>query len=169
MIGIVITMILPKKKINVFRTTSWYSVLSFELLINQKTKYIYPEFQVDSKEFFKARKLLNKTQKQLSELLGISIKAVHSYEQGWRKVPSHVERQVFFLLSRTRVNEKNLKPCWTVKKCPPQRRKHCPAWEFQAGKLCWFINGTICECKTQANWQEKMKICRACEVLSDLL
>ncbi|MEN8143025.1 MAG: helix-turn-helix transcriptional regulator, partial [Thermodesulfobacteriota bacterium] len=45
---------------------------------------------MDSKEFLKARKLLNKTQKHLSELLGISIKAVHSYEQGWRKVPSHV-------------------------------------------------------------------------------
>ncbi|NTV14333.1 MAG: XRE family transcriptional regulator [Desulfobulbaceae bacterium] len=124
---------------------------------------------MDSSEFLKSRKILDKTQKQLAELLGISIKAVHSYEQGWRKVPSHVERQVFFLLSRTRANEKTIKPCWVVKKCPPQRRKHCPAWEFQAGKLCWFINGTICECKSQRNWQEKMKICRSCEVLADLL
>ena len=127
------------------------------------------EKPVDSKEFLKARKALSKTQKQLAELLGISIKAVHSYEQGWRRIPAHVERQVFFLLSRTRENESNLKPCWTIKKCPPQRRKHCPAWEFQAGKLCWFINGTICECQSRKNWQEKMKICRSCEVLSDLL
>ena len=52
---------------------------------------------MDSSEFLKARKVLDKTQKQLAELLGISIKAVHSYEQGWRKIPSHVERQVFFL------------------------------------------------------------------------
>lgn len=124
---------------------------------------------MESEEFLRARKLLAKTQKEVAELLGISIKAVHSYEQGWRKIPSHVERQVFFLLSRTRGKDQALKPCWTVKKCPPQRRKFCPAWEFQAGKLCWFINGTICECKTQKNWQEKMKICRSCEVLSDLL
>jgi hypothetical protein len=45
----------------------------------------------------------------------------------------------------------------------------CPAWEFQAGKLCWFINGTICEGEVQQNWQEKMKICRECEVLKSLL
>jgi len=124
---------------------------------------------VESEEFLKARKVLDKTQKEVAELLGVSIKAVHSYEQGWRTIPSHVERQIFFLLSRTRTSDKVLKSCWIVKKCPPQRRKRCPAWEFQAGKLCWFINGTICECKSQQNWKEKMKICRSCEVLADLL
>ena len=55
------------------------------------------EQPVDSTEFLKARKVLDKTQKQLAELLGISIKAVHSYEQGWRKVPTAVERQMYFL------------------------------------------------------------------------
>lgn len=122
-----------------------------------------------SDEFLRARKKLNKTQKQLAELLGTSIKAIHSYEQEWRSVPAHVERQVFFLLSRMKENEKNLKPCWVIKKCPMKVRKQCPAWEFQAGKLCWFINGTICECKARKNWQEKMKICRQCEVLKSLL
>jgi DNA-binding XRE family transcriptional regulator len=38
---------------------------------------------MDDKEFLRARKILEKTQKQLAELLGSSIKAVHSYEQGW--------------------------------------------------------------------------------------
>jgi len=124
---------------------------------------------LDKEEFLKARNRLKKTQRQLAEPLGISIKAVHSYEQGWRKVPAHVERQVFFLLSRSRVDEKCMKPCWVIKKCPKERRMRCPAWEFQAGKLCWFINGTVCECKSRKNWQEKMKICRSCEVLSSLL
>ncbi len=122
---------------------------------------------MDSKEFLRARKKLNKTQKQLAELLGTSIKAIHSYEQGWRKVPGHVERQVFFLLSRVRGrNLKELKNCWVIKKCPSERKKKCPAYELQAGKLCWFINGTICEGVVQKNWAEKMKICRKCEVLS---
>ncbi len=124
---------------------------------------------MESLEFLKARRLLNRTQKEVAELLSISIKAVHSYEQGWRKIPSHVERQIFFLLSRTRASNKAIKPCWIIKKCPPQRRNLCPAWEFQAGKFCWFINGTICECKVQKNWEEKIKICRSCEVLADLL
>lgn len=124
---------------------------------------------MDSKEFLLSRKKLHKTQKQMSELLGVSIKAIHSYEQGWRKVPAHVERQVFFLLSRLRINDKPLKPCWVVKKCPTQRKKNCPAWEYQAGKLCWFINGTICECQVKKTWKDKMAVCKECEVLASLL
>lgn len=50
---------------------------------------------MDSEKFLLARKKLGKTQKQLAELLGTSLKAVHSYEQGWRSVPAHVERQLF--------------------------------------------------------------------------
>lgn len=125
---------------------------------------------MNSEEFLRARKKLDKTQKQLAELLGTSIKAIHSYEQGWRRVPGHVERQIFFLLSRMRrKNHKEHRNCWIIKKCPPDRKKKCPAWELQAGKLCWFINGTICEGEVQKNWAEKMKICRRCEVLSSLL
>ncbi len=51
---------------------------------------------MDSKEFKKLRKKLNKTQKQIARLLGVSVKAVHSYEQSWRNIPTHVERQMFF-------------------------------------------------------------------------
>ncbi|MCK4792980.1 MAG: helix-turn-helix domain-containing protein, partial [Desulfobacteraceae bacterium] len=42
---------------------------------------------MDCEEVLRARKKLGKTQKQLAELLGTSLKAVHSYEQGWRSVP----------------------------------------------------------------------------------
>ena len=125
---------------------------------------------MDKQSFLLARKKLGKTQKQLAELLGSSIKAIQGYEQGWRTVPPHVERQVFFLLSRQQQKDKNgPSPCWEVKNCPAERRKQCPAWEFQAGELCWFINGTICECKAQKNWEGKMNICRDCEVLTPFL
>jgi hypothetical protein len=126
---------------------------------------------VEKEEFVEARTKLDKTQKEMSQLLGVSVKAIYSYEQGWRSVPAHVERQVFFLLSRKR-GERNLtkaKPCWIIKKCPPKRRKECPAYEYNAGKFCWLVNGTICECKAQKNWKEKMKICRQCAVMNDLL
>ncbi len=123
---------------------------------------------MDSKEFAALRKKLNKTQRQMAQLLGTSIKAIHSYEQGWRNVPPHVERHVFFLLSRTRENKNKGKACWTIRKCPPERKQNCPAWEFQTGTLCWLINGTICEGEVQTNWHEKMKICRSCEVLTSL-
>ncbi|MDP3030112.1 MAG: helix-turn-helix transcriptional regulator [Deltaproteobacteria bacterium] len=124
---------------------------------------------MNKKEFTYVRKKLNKTQKEIAELLGTSIKAVHSYEQGWRKVPGYVERQVFFLVSsRMRWTNKS-RECWIIKKCPPERKKRCPAWEFRAGKLCWFISGTICGGAVQKDWDEKMKICRSCKVLISVL
>ena len=125
---------------------------------------------MDKESFFLARKKLGKTQKQMAELLGSSTKAIQGYEQGWRCVPPHVERQVFFLLSRQRQKDRPPPlPCWEIKECSPKRREQCPAWEFQAGELCWFINGTICECKAQKGWKEKMIICRECEVLAHFI
>jgi hypothetical protein len=112
---------------------------------------------------------MNKTQKQMAQLLGTSIKAIHSYEQGWRLIPPHAERQMFFLLSNIKGIKKGQKSCWTIKKCPAKLKKQCPAWEFKAGKLCWFINGTICEGTAQKTWKEKMKICRSCDVFISLL
>jgi len=55
---------------------------------------------VEKEEFVESRTRLDKTQKEMSQLLGVSVKAIYSYEQGWRSIPTHVERQVFFLLSR---------------------------------------------------------------------
>jgi len=119
---------------------------------------------MDKFDFKHYRKQLNKTQKQMAQLLGISIKAIHSYEQGWRSVPGAVERQILFLISRIQPTRKKNKACWTLKKCPPRIKSNCPAWEFDAGKYCWFINGTFCGGTSHANWEEKMKTCRSCEV-----
>jgi len=124
---------------------------------------------VEKEEFIAARTKLDKTQKEMSQLLGVSVKAIYSYEQGWRSIPTHAERQVFFLLSRKRDARDRSKPCWVIKKCVPKRRKQCPAYEYNAGRFCWLVNGTICECKAQKSWKEKMKICRECSVMQDLL
>jgi DNA-binding XRE family transcriptional regulator len=64
---------------------------------------------MDSKEFKKIRKRLNRTQKEIAPLLGVSQKAIHSYEQGLRNIPPHVERQMLFLLSRN-----VFKLCWAL-------------------------------------------------------
>jgi DNA-binding XRE family transcriptional regulator len=121
-----------------------------------------------SNEFKKYRIKLEKTQRQMAHLLGVSIKAVHSYEQGWRSVPVHVERQILFLISRLNRNIRNNVPCWDRKACPIEKKSMCPAWEFQAGDLCWFINGTICNGIVHRNWREKMKLCRSCEVMKSI-
>ncbi len=115
-------------------------------------------------EFQACREKLQKTQKQLSDLLGVSLKAVQSFEQGWRKVPVHIERQLLFLLTFQREKRKTIRPCWDIRACAPETRLDCPAWEFKAGNLCWFINGTMCHGKPETSWSSKMKVCRTCEV-----
>jgi DNA-binding XRE family transcriptional regulator len=119
-------------------------------------------------EFSRVRKALGKTQRELAELLGSSLKAVHSYEQGWRNIPVHVERQLLFMMTQRRGEPMISKACWTLKKCPTERKRRCPAWEFNAGKLCWFVNGTLCEGTIHKSWREKMKVCRSCEMLEPL-
>lgn len=119
-------------------------------------------------EFARYRAKLGKTQKALASLLGVSLKAVQSYEQGWRSIPAHVERQLYFLLVNQRKSAAaKRKDCWNLKKC--DRKKECPAWEFQAGHLCWFLSGTLCECAANKSWKEKISICRECDVLKSIL
>lgn len=122
---------------------------------------------MEKKDFATIRKKLGKTQKETATLLGISLKAVCSYEQGWRTIPTHVERQLLFLLTRKRKSSTKSQNCWELKNCPEERRNKCPAWEFNSGKFCWFINGTICECAAQKSWDEKILICRDCIVMKD--
>jgi DNA-binding XRE family transcriptional regulator len=124
---------------------------------------------MDQREFSFFRQKLGKTQKQIAQLLGTSLKAVHSYEQGWRQVPAHVERQLFFLLSRKVKDARSVGACWKVNNCPDKRKKECPAWEFKTGDCCWFVNGTICEGTVHKTWQQKMDVCRACQVFTNLL
>jgi len=120
-------------------------------------------------EFKALRTRLKKTQAQMAQLLGVSLKAVHSYEQGWRKVPAAVERQMYFLTVKQNTRTGKVKACWQIKNCSPEHKTKCPAWEFGAGELCWFINGTICDGTAQKDWKEKMKVCRNCEVFEPLI
>ncbi len=123
---------------------------------------------MDVKEFSQIRSQLGKTQNQMAQLLGVSSKAIQSFEQGWRNISPHIERQVLFLLALKRSGNKRITPCWAIRECPMEERRNCPAWELRAGHLCWFINGTICHGEVQANWQKKMQICRQCEVFGSI-
>jgi DNA-binding XRE family transcriptional regulator len=124
---------------------------------------------MNSTRFSNLRRKLNKTQKEMALLLGVSIKAVHSYEQGWRNVPAYIERQLYFLISRKKGFHEKLKMCWEIKRCPDSRKNKCPAWEFKTGDLCWFINGSICKGTIHMDWKAKMTICRSCEVFTSMM
>lgn len=123
---------------------------------------------MESADFKDVRAKLGKTQKELAQLLGVSIKAVHSYEQGWRKIPHHVERQLLFILSRVMMGKgKNTGKCWDILKCPEKKQEKCPAYEFNAGDMCWFINGTKCSGEAHNSWADKMEECKICKVFKN--
>jgi len=122
-----------------------------------------------SEEFIRIRNYLGKTQKQLAPSLSVSLRAIQSYEQGWRTIPVSAERQILFLLSLKRSVDKNLRPCWEIRNCPDEWRENCTAWEYKAGNICWFINGTFCEGKFTDIWEDKMRTCQQCEVLRRII
>lgn len=116
--------------------------------------------EMDRRLFVEIRRYLGKTQAEMAQLLGTSVKAVQSFEQGWRKIPPHAERQSLFFLSKKTAGQRG--PCWEAMKCPEERKLRCPAWEFQAGDLCWFISGTLCQGVANKTWAEKMQRCWEC-------
>lgn len=120
-----------------------------------------------SEEFKTIRRKFDKTQEQMARLLGVSVKAVHSYEQGWRNIPGHIERQMIFLISR--LNKNPTQPCWVINECAEEKKTRCPAWEFDSGRYCWLVNGTICHGEARSNWEEKIEMCKRCKVFEDLL
>jgi transcriptional regulator with XRE-family HTH domain len=96
-------------------------------------------------EFFKIREKLDKTQKEMAALLGVSIKTVESYEQGLRNIPANTARLVYFLLFKLNMDKFNGKElCWDMNKCPPHIRESCVSWAAKEGFFCWFITGNVC-------------------------
>ena len=75
-------------------------------------------------EFSKIRHYFGKSQLQISQLLGVSLKAVQSFEQGWRHIPVHIERQLLFLLALKQNTNKKGKPCWALQECPNEIREN---------------------------------------------
>lgn len=117
-------------------------------------------------EFKRFRKRLGKTHKQLATLLGVSLKAIHSYEQGWRSIPTRIERELLFLVINQRKAGNQLVPCWDQKNC--QQKDDCSAWEFQSGHLCWYLYSTLCEGTSELPYKEKLKVCRSCNIFNSL-
>ncbi|MGO8693328.1 MAG: helix-turn-helix domain-containing protein [Rectinemataceae bacterium] len=114
--------------------------------------------------FGRARALLGRSQRELADILGISRKAVESYEQGWRKVPGNVERLLYFLLFK--LNESKLgteDPCWISTSCSEEKREACVAFLAHEGHFCWFFTGKLC-----ATSRTGEADCHACAVFSRL-
>ena len=120
---------------------------------------------MERNEFIQIRKSLGKTQRQLASLLDVSLRTIHSYEQGLRGVPARIQKDLYFFLfnqSNKSHSFQSLQPCWEQKCCT--NKEHCPAWEFKSGMMCWYINGTLCAGKRPSTYEEKLLTCKSCNI-----
>jgi len=130
---------------------------------------------MDGPAFARLRAALSKSRKELAELLGLSLKAVESYEQGWRKVPAHVERVMYYLLFKLGSDDtRPASPCWTAMRCPEERRELCVAYLAKEGSYCWFFTGRLCAgakgpSGTGASAKGGLAGCYSCKVFAGLL
>jgi len=113
------------------------------------------------------RGVLGCTQLELARALGMSAKAVQSYEQAWRQVPTRVMIQLLVLLALHRKREMDDVPCWVIRNCPPEDRDKCASFTIGWGQFCWFIGSR--ECRPETGGDDDALPCMGCEVVQRLL
>ncbi len=122
-----------------------------------------------SAAFKRIRKALGVTQREFAELLGISLRAVQSYEQQWRKAPPCVEklaRLALFLKLRAE-GDADGRPCWELTGCSEEARSRCLACIYDAGELCWLVTGNLHRGRKLDKADAKLAACEKCPVMAD--
>ncbi len=117
------------------------------------------------------RSLMGKSQSQMARLMGISTRAVQSYEQGWRGAPPAVQKHAMLLLYlHRRRSGIPARPCWEVCECGEDVRRDCPAYLLQEGHLCWLATGNrLPGMKGRASWPAKAHQCEKCPAMRERL
>ncbi|MGD1212365.1 MAG: helix-turn-helix domain-containing protein [Candidatus Acidiferrales bacterium] len=116
------------------------------------------------------RQELGVSQRHMADMLGLSAKAIQAYEQGWRRVPAHVERLLILHAILHRGHDLLLVPrCWELNQCDLTLRARCPSFRIPHGGFCWFVTGTLCHGEPSGSWAAKRARCLKCQVLQMLL
>ena len=90
------------------------------------------------------RKAAGWTQKETAMLLGVSKKAIESYEQGWREPPDAIWKELITLLALQRDYPSGYLPCWKLMKCPDAANQDCFCKKRLRGFFCWMTATTNC-------------------------
>jgi len=116
------------------------------------------------------RRELGLSQAGLADLIGVSLRAIQSCEQGWRKPGQALEKAVVLLLLASRKgSELGNELCWDSIDCSEVERKNCLVYQSQQGHLCWLLSGNICKGRRLRTWQDKKDVCLQCPFFRDLL
>lgn len=122
---------------------------------------------VDLGDLRSIRKALDISQGRMAALLGVSTRAIQSYEQGWRTPPATALKLAAYMLyvrRRSRLASPPA-PCWDVHQCDPAQRADCFAFTSGEGKCCWLVTGNSCGKQTYNTWKAKLAHCCGCEVV----
>ena len=144
------------------------SVLSDASSVSPRARKRVKPSRFRSNHFQIVRTAMGRSQSEIATTLGISTKAVQSYEQGWRRVSPRIMSQFLVLLALHRGRAKTLQACWRVRHCPVKIRNHCPAYLIAHGRFCWFIAGKKCTPSHKRN-ATYTATCMECRVIKQLL
>jgi DNA-binding XRE family transcriptional regulator len=109
------------------------------------------------------REGLDLSQSELAKMLGISIRAVQSYEQGWRSLPAHVQcKTALMIFLNWRKDQKKVQPCWDIQQCPDEARSECAAYLLKAGDFCWLLANACCRGQKLKSFKARMARCTKC-------
>jgi DNA-binding transcriptional regulator YiaG len=90
------------------------------------------------------RKTMGMTQVEFADVLGVSVRAVQSYEQGWREIPPSTLRHMFAVLASVRREQLDEVPCWELTGCDAAARSDCRSHRLGKGLFCWLVAGSGC-------------------------
>jgi DNA-binding XRE family transcriptional regulator len=118
--------------------------------------------------FLALRARLGLTQAEMARVLGISRKAIESYEQGWRNVPRSVFNELIAIRCAQSGHDGCARPCWQIVKCSSADRAQCLAFHLTQGRLCWLVAQNNCR-KHRLARRDDLAACLSCAVVSRFL
>ena len=115
------------------------------------------------------RKALGLSQPEMAGLLDISVRAVQSYEQGWRRCPSYIQKLALMFLFLRNNRPSARAPAGRSTSAPPTASGLARARASAGASLCWIVPGTHCHGRVQKNWTAKVSSCSRCPVIAHWL
>jgi len=122
---------------------------------------------LESERVRQIRAKVGMTQAEVAQALGVSIRAIQSYEQGWREVPTHIMVQMLVLAAAHHTLPGERKSCWEITGCPSERQAKCPCRRTD-GRLCWLVSGRLCSGLVAGDGHDLQR-CMNCPVIQQIL
>jgi DNA-binding XRE family transcriptional regulator len=119
-------------------------------------------------ELKRLRTIMGWTQCQAATFLGLSKKAIESYEQGWRRIPERVLQDLLTLVAAKRRYPGSFRPCFKVLNCPDTFRDVCFCRSKMAGRFCWLTASACCH-QNHPEFGKGMTVCLRCPVVQQFL